>query len=105
MDSTITISERGEERVRNGHFWIYRADVVGGGAAPGEVVRVVNMRRRFIAKAMYSDRSQITLRVLTQHDVPIDRPFWRERIQQAIGFRHRLRIDATGDGETRSPAE
>ena len=57
MDSTITISERGEERIRNGHFWIYRADVVGGEAWAGEVVRVVNVRRRFIAKAMYSAKT------------------------------------------------
>ena len=95
MDSTITISERGEERIRNGHFWIYRADVGGGDASPGDVVRVVGPRRKFIAKAIYSDKSQITLRVLTQHDVPIDRAFWQQRIQQALKFRERLRIDAT----------
>ena len=105
MDSTITISQRGEERIRNGHFWIYRADVVGGEAWPGEAVRVVGPRGRFLARALYSDKSQITLRVLTQQDVPIDRGFWRARLEQAIRFRERLAIDATayrvvhGDGD------
>jgi 23S rRNA (cytosine1962-C5)-methyltransferase len=95
MDSTITISQRGEERIRNGHFWIYRTDVVGGEAWPGEVVRVVGQRGRFLARALYSDKSQITLRVLTQHDVDIDRSFWRARLERASSFRRRLNIDAT----------
>lgn len=95
MESTITISPRGEERIRNGHFWIYRADVVAGEARPGEVVRVVGPRGRFLARAFYSSRSQITLRVLTQHDVPVDREFWRGRLERAIRFRDRLDVDAT----------
>jgi 23S rRNA (cytosine1962-C5)-methyltransferase len=95
MDSTITISSRGEERIRNGHFWIYRADVTAGSASAGAVVRVVGPRGRFLAKALYSDRSQITLRLLTQRDVPIDRDFWRGRLEQAVRFRDLTGIDAT----------
>ena len=95
MESTITVSQRGEERIRNGHFWIYRADVAGGQADPGAVVRVAAPSGRFLARAFYSDRSQITLRILTKHDVPVDRQFWRSRLEHAIAFRDRLRIDAT----------
>jgi 23S rRNA (cytosine1962-C5)-methyltransferase len=95
MDSTITISQRGEERIRNGHFWIYRSDIAGGDAGPGEVVRVVGPRGRYLARALFSDRSQITLRVLTEHDVPIDQAFWRSRLEQAIRFRRLLEIDAS----------
>lgn len=58
-------------------------------------MRVNAARGRFLAKALYSDKSQIALRVLTQHDVPIDRGFWRNRLQQAIAFRQRLNIDAS----------
>jgi 23S rRNA (cytosine1962-C5)-methyltransferase len=32
---------------------------------------------------------------LTRHDVPIDRAFWRARIEQAIAFRNTLGIDAS----------
>ena len=105
MDSTITISHRGEERIRNGHFWIYRGDVVSGDAAPGDVVRVLTQRGRFLARAFYSDRSQIALRVVTQDEVPIDRAFWTARFSQAIEFRERLKISASayrilhGDGD------
>jgi 23S rRNA (cytosine1962-C5)-methyltransferase len=95
MDSTITISPRGEERIRNGHFWIYRTDVTAGSASPGDVVRVVGQRGRFLAKALFSDRSQITLRLLTQRDVAIDRSFWRGRLEKAVRFREQMAVDAT----------
>ncbi len=95
MESTITVNLRGEERIRNGHFWVYRADVASGQGESGAVVRVVGPGGRFLARAFYSDRSQITLRILTQHDVPVDRRFWRSRLEQAMSFRVRLGIDAT----------
>ena len=95
MEHTITVTPRGEERIQNGHFWVYRGDVAGGGAEPGSVVRVATTNGRFLARAFYSDRSQITLRILTRHDVPVDRAFWRGRLEQAIAFRDRLDIDAS----------
>jgi 23S rRNA (cytosine1962-C5)-methyltransferase len=95
MESTITVTNRGEERIHNGHFWVYKADVSGGHADGGAVVRVVAPGGRFLARAFYSDRSQITLRILTRRDEPVDRRFWRARLEQAIAFRDRLEIDAT----------
>ena len=94
MEPTVTVSPRGEERIRNGHFWVYGADVAAGRAEPGAVVRVVDRAGRFLARAFFSDKSQITLRVLTRHDVPIDRLFWRARLEQAFSFRARLNIKA-----------
>jgi 23S rRNA (cytosine1962-C5)-methyltransferase len=95
MAPTISVSQRGEERIRNGHFWVYRGDVTRADAAAGEVVRVVGPGGRPLGRALYSDRSQITLRILTQQDIAVDREFWRDRLQQAISFRERLRIDAS----------
>jgi 23S rRNA (cytosine1962-C5)-methyltransferase len=95
MEQTITVSSRGQERIENGHFWVYRGDVADGRAEPGSVVRVAGPNGRFQARAFYSDRSQITLRILTRHDVPVDRGFWRSRLERAISFRSRLDIDAS----------
>ena len=94
MEHTITVTPRGEERIHNGHFWVYRADVADGRAEPGSVVRVVSPSGRFLARAFYSDRSQIVLRILTRHDVPVDRGFWRSRLEQAVAFRRTLRAPA-----------
>lgn len=95
MEQTITVTPRGEERIRNGHFWVYRADVAGGQADAGAVVRVVGPGGRFLARAFCSNRSQITLRILTRDDLPVDRRFWRSRLEQAISFRELLDIDAS----------
>jgi 23S rRNA (cytosine1962-C5)-methyltransferase len=95
MEATVTVSPRGEERIRNGHLWIYRTDIVNSNAAPGDVVRVVAQGARFLARALFSDQSQITLRVVTQRDVPVDTEFWRARLKQALSFRDSLGIDAS----------
>ena len=95
MESTIIVSARGADRIHDGHFWVYRGDVADGRAEPGAVVRVNAPNGRFMARAFFSDRSQITLRILTRHDVPVDRRFWRTRLEQAVSFRERLDIDAS----------
>ena len=95
MITTVTISTRGEERLQNGHLWIYRADVVRSTAHAGDVVTVASQGGRFRGRAFFSDQSQITLRIVSRHDVPVDREFWRARLAQAISFRESLLIDAS----------
>jgi 23S rRNA (cytosine1962-C5)-methyltransferase len=95
MSSTAVISPRGEERVRLGHPWIYRSDVLDVSASPGDVVDVVGPRRRLIGRAFYSSASQIVLRMLAPGDVAIDAAFWRARLEAALAVRASLGIDAT----------
>lgn len=92
---TVTITFKGEDRVRNGHPWIYRSDVAKAQADAGATVSVVGQRGRPIGHALYSDRSEITLRMLTRGSEPADPAMWRARIEQAIRFRETLGIDAT----------
>jgi 23S rRNA (cytosine1962-C5)-methyltransferase len=95
MIPTAVISGRGEERIRRGHPWIYKTDVVEVSADPGTVVDVLGPRQRFLGSALYSQQSQITLRMLTRGDEEVDEGFWRARIAAAVEFRRRLAIDAT----------
>src|SRR5262249_18611997 len=64
MVPAVVISTRGEERLRSGHPWIYRADVADSRAAAGDIVEVRSARGRTLGSALFSDRSQITLRML-----------------------------------------
>jgi 23S rRNA (cytosine1962-C5)-methyltransferase len=90
--SPITVTKKGAERVRNGHLWVYRSDVLEPkGVAPGSVVRVVDERKKFVGQALFSDQSQITLRFLTTRDEPIDREWWRGRIRAAAAGRDKYR--------------
>ena len=49
-------------------------------AAPGSVVRLTDERGNFQGRAFYSDKSQISIRLLTREDVPIDRGFFTARL-------------------------
>ena len=91
----VRITKRGEERVQSGHPWVYRSDVVQAKATAGETVRVTSPRGRVLGDALYSDRSEISIRMLTRGDVRADRAMWRSRLEQAIRFRQSLDIDAT----------
>jgi len=93
--AAVSISPRGEARLRHGHPWIYRSDVDAGGAAGGEVVTVRGARDRVLGQAFFSDRSQIALRMVTRDDRPVDEAFWRGRLEAALRFRATLGIDAT----------
>jgi 23S rRNA (cytosine1962-C5)-methyltransferase len=92
---TVTISSRGEQRIRNGHPWIYRSDVVRPVAAAGATVMVMGSRGRLLGHALYSDRSEIVLRMLTRGEEPAGPELWRDRLAQAVRFRESLEIDAT----------
>jgi len=93
---TATVSAKGEDRIRGGHPWIYRSDVMDvADVNPGIIVRVRGPRHRELGHALFSDRSQITLRMIARDDRPIDLAFWRDRIERAIAFREILAIDAT----------
>ena len=95
MIPTAVVSSRAEERIRRGHPWIYQSDVEDVAAEPGGIVEVIGPRRRYLGAALYSEQSQITLRMLTRGEEEIDDAFWRGRLQAAIGFRESLRLDAT----------
>jgi 23S rRNA (cytosine1962-C5)-methyltransferase len=91
----VSVSSRGEERVRSGHPWIYRSDVTAVSASGGDTVRVVGARGRPLGDALYSDRSEISLRMLTRGDRSAGAALWRTRLEHAIRFRESLDIDAT----------
>ncbi|HEX8069084.1 MAG TPA: class I SAM-dependent rRNA methyltransferase [Pyrinomonadaceae bacterium] len=88
MTATVTVSRRGAERARAGHLWIYRSDVSGAGDVPGgAIVRVADERGRSLGQALYSDRSEIAVRLLTWRDELIDREWWRARLRAAVARR------------------
>ncbi len=91
----VTISQRGEERSRTGHPWIYKSDVAKAEADGGDTVTVVGARGRAIGQALYSDRSEIALRLLTHGAEAADAALWTRRLAHAVEFRNALNIDAT----------
>lgn len=80
-----------EQRVLGGHPWVFRSDIEReDGAADGLPVRVLTSAGRFLAMAVYNPRSQISLRVLSRRDEPIDGAFIRGRVHRALDYRRRF---------------
>jgi len=92
---SVVITPRGEQRIRAGHPWIYRADVVDVEATGGDVVAVVGPRHRTLGHALFSDRSQIPIRMLTRGEAPFDESLIRGRLERAIRFRETLALEGT----------
>lgn len=92
---TVTITRKGEDRARGGHPWIYRSDVETADADAGDVVQVVGTRGRPIGHALFSDRSEITLRMIAFGSSPMPDGFIADRLAAAMAFRDTLGLDAT----------
>lgn len=85
------ISLRGVNRLKSGHVWVYRSDVLSAkDVAPGSVVAVTDERGRFFGCALYSSSSQIALRMISPGPVSDFPSLLRERVRNALAYRKRL---------------
>lgn len=78
-----------------GHPWIYRADLGDVHAAGGDTVLVRGPRGRPAGRALFSDRSQIALRMLVAGEQSAGLDLWRSRLESAVAFRRSLAVDGT----------
>jgi 23S rRNA (cytosine1962-C5)-methyltransferase len=92
---SVSINRRGEDRARAGHPWIYRSDVTAADAAAGDLVRVQNERGRPVGHALFSDESEITLRMIAFGAGEPTADFIELRLAAAIAYRESLGLDAT----------
>lgn len=61
---TVKINPKGTKRVRFGHPWVFKSDTIAPLPKDAGIVKVQDHRGRYIADALFSPRSQITLRVV-----------------------------------------
>ncbi len=88
---SVKVSRRGADRLKAGHVWVYRSDIVSpDGSAAGTTVGVHDERGKFLGTALYSSASQIALRLISREAVPDFLPLLRDRIRQAIAYRERV---------------
>src|SRR5947207_10607723 len=86
----VIVSKRGEARVRSGHPWIFRSDVVrADGVPPGAVVRVLAPGGRPLGFAFFSSQSEITLRIVERGDT-LAPAFLRQRLAAARAWRETI---------------
>ncbi|HEY6935890.1 MAG TPA: class I SAM-dependent rRNA methyltransferase [Terriglobales bacterium] len=87
----VVVNARGVARLRAGHVWVYRSDLVSAdGIAPGALVRVVDERGRAHGTALYSSASQIAIRMISPGSVADFPALIRERLLAAIRYREQV---------------
>jgi 23S rRNA (cytosine1962-C5)-methyltransferase len=93
----ITVNRRGAARLRAGHLWVYRSDLVPPAEAPaGALVHVRDQRGRKLGSALYSSASQIAIRLLTSNEISEAQlpALLRERLAAAVSFRAQVARDS-----------
>jgi 23S rRNA (cytosine1962-C5)-methyltransferase len=90
--SKIVVNKKGVKRVHSGHLWIFRSDLIKIEAKGGEIVTVFDEANNFVGKAFFSDKSEISLRIITTDNVEIDFEFWKLRFQAAFERRKSIKL-------------
>ncbi len=94
----VLVNARGAARLRGGHVWVYRSDIVSAGEAqPGAVVLVRDERGKHLGTALYNSSSQIAIRLLTREALDSFDALLaliRRRIAEAIAYRERVVRDS-----------
>jgi 23S rRNA (cytosine1962-C5)-methyltransferase len=82
------------------HPWVYPGAIaaVAGTPADGAEVDLVSHAGHFVARGLYNSQSKIRVRLYSwSPDVPLDRAFFRDRLEAAIRLRRDiLRLDGPG---------
>lgn len=90
----LTINQKGKRRIEGGHPWVFSSDIIeaGKGVEPGDIVDVMSVENRFLGRGYYNPKSQISLRMLTRQDEPINAAFITRRVHDAVDYRARLGV-------------
>jgi 23S rRNA (cytosine1962-C5)-methyltransferase len=87
----VRVSPRGASRLKDGHVWVYRSDVVSAHEVPpGSLVTVEDHRGQVLGTALYSSSSQIAIRLISREPVADFPALLRRRIADAIAYRERI---------------
>ena len=87
----IKVSSRGVSRLKSGHLWVYKSDVLAAdGIPPGSLVTVTDERGKPFGSAFYSSSSQIAIRMVSHEPVSDFPALLRKRFSDAIAYRERF---------------
>jgi 23S rRNA (cytosine1962-C5)-methyltransferase len=94
----VSISRRAADKLRTGHVWVYRSEIIDAeNIAPGAVVLVREIggrgrppHTRPLGTALYSSASEIALRMISSRPTDDVETLIRDRTREAIAYRERF---------------
>ena len=78
-----------DARARAGHPWVYEGEIsrIRSNPPDGSIVAVCAASGAFIGRGYINRASQITVRILTWKDEPVDDEWFARRLRDAFGYR------------------
>ena len=91
----IVVNKKAELSLRNGHPWVYGAEVLEKeDAQNGSVVDVFSEKGTYLGSGFCNDKSKILVRILSKNaNDAFDEAFFRRRIRYAIDYRRTVMGD------------
>ena len=91
LSAHAVVSPRGAGRWQRGHPWIFRSDVLERPTSPAGAVQVRDARGKPLGTALWSPRSEISLRLIDRDpDARLDEDWWHRRIAACVERRRPL---------------
>jgi 23S rRNA (cytosine1962-C5)-methyltransferase len=94
--NSVYLKKGRDKSARQYHPWIFSGAVgkVEGSPAPGEIVRVLDNDKRFVAYGYFNSHSQIQVRLLEWNEAnTVNDEWWYDRVSQAVRRRGTLASD------------
>lgn len=94
MGEFAVVTAKGAKRWQSGHPWIFRSDVAQRPDSDAGAVRVRDNRNRDLGWALWSPKSEISLRLIeSDADKLIDAAWWCAKIEKAVRRRDGLEAE------------
>ena len=92
MNKKVVLKKPPQGSLRIGHAWIYKNQIkeVLDSTSPGDLVDVITETNRFLGRGYWNPQSEISVRLLTREDEPVDKAFIRRALKKAVAFRKRV---------------
>ncbi len=89
---TLRLKPGEDRRIREGHPWVFANEIASplSDYPAGEVVDLEDAGGEFVGRGYVNPHSLIAARILSRRKEPIDRVFFRHRLERALAYRERI---------------
>jgi 23S rRNA (cytosine1962-C5)-methyltransferase len=96
----VVLKKGKEKAVLHRHPWVFSGAIenVKGKPANGEIIRLLDGKKEFMAYGFYNDQSRVAVRLLEwDENIPVDNNWFREKVRTAVAGRAHILADGNTD--------
>jgi 23S rRNA (cytosine1962-C5)-methyltransferase len=96
----VVLKKGKEKAVLHKHPWVFSGAIenVKGKPANGEIIRLLDSKKDFLAYGFYNDQSRVAVRLLEWNEnIAVDENWFREKVRTAVAGRAHILADGSTD--------